>query len=344
MSIYTIFTGGTIGSRKDDTGVIKTANQPYRLLDKYRNQAHQYADEVEFVTDEPYRILSENLTAENILLLIDAVNRALAHHETEGIIITHGTDTLQYTAALLGYVFADVELSIVIVSSNYVLDDVRANGLIHFQCAVDFIRNAGGKGVFVSYCNTGEMCYIHRATRLQSPVLLSDYVSSVMDSWYGRFAEGRFEKNPHYYEAAEQTDNPVFQRFHIRLSDKSNAILRITPYVGMTYPTIREDVKAILHESYHSGTIRISRELEEFARQAKERKIPIFLTGLNHREAEYETVSSYRSYGIIPLPECAVTAQYCKLWLTVSNEKNIPEVMNKSIGGDFINPLQQEIR
>lgn len=341
MNIYTIFTGGTIGSRKDDSGVIKTGDKPYRIIDMYLNKYGTDNNSVNFIIDEPFRILSENMSSENIIMLIKAVNKAIQIDKFNGIIITHGTDTLQYTAAILGYVFAHVNIPIVLVSANYVLDDKRTNGLYNFKYAVDFIKIMQGKGVFVSYKNTNDMAYIHRATRLQNPIMLSDDVSSVMNSWYGRFDGDKYYGNPDYRVVHE--DIKMFDGINVKLSDKSNEILRIIPYVGMTYPDINKEVKVILHESYHSGTIRISDELEEFALEAKKRNIPIFLTGLNSNEAEYETVKLYRSFGIIPLNESSVISQYCKLWLALSNGKDIFEVMKQSVGEDFIPAKQSDI-
>ena len=335
MNIYTIFTGGTIGSKKDDNGVIRTGDMPYSLIDMYLNIYDTDGNDIEFTANEPYRILSENLASENILELIKAINKAMQFSRTDGIIITHGTDTLQYTASILGYVFADTDIPIVLVSGNYVLDDKRTNGLYNFKYAVDFIKMVHGKGVFVSYKNTNDMAYIHRATRLQNVVLLSDDVSSVMNSWYGRFDNDKYYGNPDYKTVPED-NSKMFDRFNVKLLDKSDEILRVMPYVGMTYPVINEKIKVILHESYHSGTIRISKELEEFASEAKKRNIPIFLTGLNSNEAEYETVKLYRSYGIIPLHESSVISQYCKLWLALSNGKDVLEVMRQSVGEDFI--------
>ena len=50
----------------------------------------------------------------------------------DGVIITHGTDTLQYTAAFTGYIMAGAQIPIVLVSANYVLEDVRSNGVDNF--------------------------------------------------------------------------------------------------------------------------------------------------------------------------------------------------------------------
>lgn len=382
MRIGTIFTGGTIGSQVDQNGYIATRQTaPFVLLELYRSQ---FGDTVEFVTREPYRILSENLQASNILALIQCVEECLQTEDLNGLIVTHGTDTLQYTSAILGYMFGNVKIPIVLVSSNYVLEDSRANGLTNFRYAVEFIKYCSGKtdsekllrkesyqqmdnqrkygtGVFVSYCNIGDVPTIHRATRLQPPVPFSDYVSSVGDSWYGRFEKGSYVANSDYktregwssfpemlienresgqtignVDVLHQSSMQVNDSKRIRLSEQAVGILRIIPCVGMVYPELSSDIKAVLHESFHSGTICISEELKFFAERAREQGIPIYLTGLSEHEKSYETVKSYESLGIQPLPGSAVIAQYCKLWLAVSNQIELTAVMNTAIAEDFL--------
>lgn len=333
MKVCIIFTGGTIGSRLDENGKITPkGNSPYTLLEMYRNQ---YNDDIEFVVDQPYCILSENLAAEHIRKLIQSINRAAKNNEMDGIIVTHGTDTLQYSAAILGYIFGNVKLPIVLVSSDFTLSDGRSNGLINFRYALEFIKGKYGKGVFVSYCNKKEEPVIHRGTRIQQHLPLSADVVSVGNSWYGKFEDGRFKKNPEY--VVRNGLSAMFKNTeNIKLNDFSNEIIRIIPYVGMAYPEISEHTKAVLHESFHSGTIAISAGLKEFTDIAHKRNIPIFLTGLLKREALYETVSCYRKAGIQPLCESAPIAQYCKLWLALSNGIELDKIMNISVAEDFI--------
>jgi len=147
----------------------------------------------------PYTILSENLAADHIVTLAQTVNAMLQREDMQGVIVTHGTDTLQYGSAMMGYLFGNAQIPIVVVSSNYVLDDIRANGLINFRYAVDFIKGQYGTGVFVSYCNQGELPTIHRATRLQPLIPYSDYVGSVRNMWYGRFENGHYISNTEYH-------------------------------------------------------------------------------------------------------------------------------------------------
>lgn len=333
MKVCTIFTGGTIGSRVDENGRITTeGNSPYTLLEMYRKQ---YKDEIEFVVEEPYCILSENLAAEHIRKLASCVNRVVKKGGLDGIIITHGTDTLQYSAALLGYIFGAVQLPVLLVSADFALSDARSNGLDNFRYALEFIRGKYGTGVFVSYCNKGDIPVIHRGTRIQQHLPLSADVISVGNSWYGRFEDGMYVSNPDY--AVRDGLPAMFQNTeNIKITDCSDEIIRIIPYVGMSYPEISEHTKAVLHESFHSGTIAISERMLEFVNRARKRHIPVYLTGLSEREAEYETVNCYREAGIQPLCESAPIAQYCKLWLAISNGIEPDKIMHISVAEDFI--------
>ena len=114
-------------------------------------------------------------------------------------------------------------------------------------------------------------------------------------------------------------------------------LIRIIPYPGMSYPILASDTKAVLHESYHSGTIAVNDEFISFAESALEKNIPVYLTGLSDTEAVYASVEKYLKYGITALPECSSISQYCKLWLSICNNLDILSVMQKSYADEFVN-------
>lgn len=323
--IKAIFTGGTIGSKMGSDGKISPENETkYRLLSWYENKS---PDDILFSVDEPYYILSENLSAGEILLLIETVEKAVLENEYDGIVVMHGTDTLQYTAAMLGYVFADSQIPIVLVSSDYPLEDGRANGYDNFYYGIRFIKQAKQGGVFVSYRNAGGKPVIHQATCLLAHTAYSATLDSVAGNIYGSFDEesGQFQPNP-VFEMPVEKKLQLPQR-KLTLSEISDAILRIVPYVGMKYPELNDRIRVILHESYHSGTISVKAELEHFAKEAEKYHIPIYLTGLSKSDAEYETVEQYRKLGVTPLGEVSAIAQYCKLWLGLSNGLSVEEII-----------------
>lgn len=336
MRIGVVFTGGTIGSQIDRNGYIAPHTEAsFLLLDMYRTVYKEKMDseEITFVIKEPYRILSENLQGEQIVRLAEAIKKMQREEDLGGIIITHGTDTLQYTAAMLGYLFGDADIPIVLVSSNYILEDKRANGLANFRYAVEFICGGWGTGVFVSYQNTGEHPVIHRGTRLMAPLLLEDAVYSVKGQSFGWFQGDAFCKNTDYLVCEGLSVLPIGEP--LCLTNQAEGIMWIHPAPGMVYPSLQEGVKVILHESYHSGTIADSEGLRGFAAEAARLGIPFYLTGLAGGEREYETVRMYEELRIIPLAETAVIAQYCKLWLGLSNGLDIRELMQVSVAEDI---------
>ena len=361
MNIHVIFTGGTIGSFVGSNDYISTdKGSPYKLINLYK-KSYANAATINFTTSNPYTILSENLDGDHLSLLIKNVNEALSNKELDGIVVTHGTDTLQYSAAILAYVFNNAKIPIILVSSDFVLEDPRANGLINLHGAIDFIKRKAGTGVFVSYCNKGGLTTIHRGTRLEPPVTLSADVESVKKTSYANFTSGNLNLNPYYKVDPSNIESITelgINSEDVVLTNTCTEVLRIRPYVGMTYPDLDDvleniaqdniideeegkdvfnnSLEAILLESFHSGTIHVTKELEALAKRAAELNIPIYLIGLSNSEKAYETVDDYKKLGIIPLNESSYISQYCKLWLAASNGLNIREVMSKSIAQDWI--------
>lgn len=312
MKILTVFTGGTIGSARRgsaESGVISPDSAcSYALLNMY---ASSHGD-AEFETAFPYAILSENLRAENLNSLCACIS---AHDLTafDGVIVTHGTDTLQYASSFLGFVFANSKTPVVLVSANYPLEDKRSNGFANFAAAVDFIRSGEGVGVFAAYKNNGENPRIHRAQRLLAFDAYSDRLRSVFDEYYGEIIGGKFVKNAAYSddESFSAPARPV------RLCEPSGIIF-IKLYVSMTFPKLSRDVKAVLLEGWHSGTLPTGDDsFARFCKCAEDLKIPVYLTGAQ-RGFFYESKLKFDELGIRVLPPSSPIAAYMRLWLEIS--------------------------
>ena len=199
MRILVVFTGGTIGSTKTDGVISPDKSNSYLLLDLYE----KFDRSVDFVCVEPYTILSENLSGENLCLLYDCIT-ANDFEKYDGVIVTHGTDTLQYTSAFLSYLFGLCKIPIVLVSANYPLADKRSNGFYNFRAAVDFVRAKLGKGVFVAYKNYGENPKIHLASRIIAHNAYDDKIQSVFNEFCGEIINGTFTKNILYGEKEDE--------------------------------------------------------------------------------------------------------------------------------------------
>lgn len=329
MKIFVIFTGGTIGSSKIGEVISPDRSCGYALLDMY----NRIYGGVDFTTAEPYTILSENLCGENLNQLSDCINKCDID-SFDGIIVTHGTDTLQFTSAFLGLVFADFPKPIVVVSANYPLEDKRSNGFVNFLAAVEFIRSGCGSGAFVAYTNSGEAPKIHYAAKLLAHPAYSDEVRSIHDEIYAvhnlsaqlndnnapapdcvqSFAYNLESGNSTVYDLRKQLNLPQNKK----LSSRSG-ILWLKSYVSMTYPKITSDIKAVLLEGYHSGTLNtLNEELKDFCRQAEIRGVPVYLTGAE-KGFYYESKLMFDELKIRVLPPVPPATAYVWLWLNLSN-------------------------
>ncbi len=325
MKILVIFTGGTIGSSLNGEYISTDADKPYKLIHMYEQK---YGAAAEFDTISPYTILSENMNCLIYTRLIECIKDNI-DKGYDGIIVTHGSDTLQYTAAALSYYLGMNTIPVVVVSSNYVLEDERANGLENFRRAVELIGGGHGKGVLVTYANTGEKCKVHRGTRLMPHMPYSDYLTSLGNQYYGSFNEQGFVKNPLYIEETDEL-SPRW-----RLPDKEESgVMLVHPYPGMSYPDISQAARGILLNSYHSGTLcTAALELKAFLEKAADRGIPVFLTGAEPGP-DYESCAAYEQLGIKVLPPMSPIAAYIKLCLCPADD--IVHIMESRISEDIL--------
>ncbi len=330
MKILFIFTGGTIGSSVREGMIATDVRAPFLLLEAYRTA---YGVDFDCETVTPYTALSESNTGETLRALCACVATHL-REGFDGIVITHGTDTLQYTAAALGYAFADAPCPICIVSAAYPITDPRTNGIVNLRGALRFIKEVSKRGVFVPYRNEGESLRVHNATRLLQGMAYTDSVYSVADSFVGSFVEEKpFSPNPTYAQRADEL--PAMGT--VPLSARTDRILCIQPYVGMCYPEIKEGTRYILHGSFHSGTCNTeSEQAKRFFEQACMRGIPVFLTGAM-RGTQYESTDAFSALGVQPLHGIAPIAAYMKLWMwdTLHPEQTATsELLQRSLAGD----------
>ncbi len=311
MKILVIFTGGTIGSTLSDGWISPDADKKYQLIAKFREVSSSQA---EFDSLTPYTILSENLSSRELNLLIDCVRENLSR-DYDGIIVTHGTDTLPFTAAALSLALGGDCLPVVLVSSNYPLEDSRANGLANFAAAVSFIESGVGRGVFVSYKNREERVNFHAGLRLLPHGELTDEVYSVGGP-YAFYENGAVMRNPYFRE------NMIPALGSLSLCE-TPGMLVVTAFPGDAYTYDLSGVRAIVMRPYHSGTLPTSDpSFIHFCEKAKTAEIPVFVTAVPAGEM-YETARLYKEYAVLPLREASTAAVIMQIWAAVSLGKDI---------------------
>lgn len=318
MKILIIFTGGTIGSLAND-GVVCPSGQSKRMLvDSFDNKHNIIFDET-----EPYFALSENNTGENLTSLINCVIDNI-DKDYDGIIVAHGTDTIQYSASALSFALGANTIPVVIVSANYNLADKRSNGADNFAGAVDFVESRQGRGVFVSYKNSDGRVYIHRGSRLLAHNEFSDDLFSVKNQYFGIIDNGRFVKNENYKAVKDEIE--PFGRVEL---GSHSCIKVVNSRVGEAFDYDKN--KIYLVKSYHSGTLPTADE--NFINFAKSNNV--FLNGFD-KNTVYESAVIYDELGLNILPVTSFISSYIKLWLAQSKNLDLKSIILQSLGEDIV--------
>jgi L-asparaginase len=283
MKIAVIFTGGTIGSTVKDGVANVDENAKYSLLCPFSTDP-----DIEFLISSPYSVLSENLSASEINLLQEEIEIFL-EKGCDGIIVTHGTDTLQYAAVAAELSFCDAPIPIVFVSANFPLENPKTNGFSNFKAALEWIKAKKAGGVFVSFCNEGE-----KSTKIHIPTSLL------------RYREG----DSNLFSLPSSAPKKKIGKVEY-LPDSGILCIEARPGDGFFYSL--EGVKAILFSPYHSSTLPTSRAAFcDFCHRAKKEGIALFVASF-FNEVLYESTIPYAELGICPLPEPYISA-YMKIW------------------------------
>ncbi len=139
-------TGGTIASRIDyRTGAVHPAVSSSDL--------HSLVPELSAVARvEPeimFDVFSENMTPEHWTKLARRIERAV-RDGADGVVVTHGTDTMGYTAAALSFALAGVPVPVIIVGAQRSPDRPSSDGPLNLAAAVSVAGGAGFAGVYVA--------------------------------------------------------------------------------------------------------------------------------------------------------------------------------------------------
>ena len=136
-------TGGTIACKPTDRGLAPalSAGEMLQFIDKP-------AFDVEAI--DLLNIDSSNMQPEEWLVIAREIREFAKSREFDGIVLTHGTDTLAYTASALTFLLMDVDIPVVLTGSQYPIiqpdSDARDN-LADAITAAQFLD----KGVYVCF-------------------------------------------------------------------------------------------------------------------------------------------------------------------------------------------------
>jgi L-asparaginase len=343
-NILVVFTGGTIGSTATEGSIDTVSSAPFKLLELFQQHDKNH-QQIHFEAIQPLQILSENLAPCVWQILIAAIE-AEQPEQYDGIIITHGTDTLAYTAAALSFYFNAIKIPLLLVASDYPLDNPKANGLDNFSCAVEFIRQQLQSGVFVPYRNQQHPIQVHKGSRLTCSLQLSGDFFSVQRKSFMQYEEQAFWLLNPPVKSMRGDNNTFMGEITPLKACFSERILMIKPYPGLDYSHFNlENVDAVLHDLYHSGTACASTQwgenysLLEFIKRCTVQNIKVYLAPSIKSTDAYQSTRALIGQGAEMIWSMSIEAAYVKLMLAYGNftdEQQIMAFLDEDIAGEHV--------
>jgi|Deesub1362B_J571_1020462.scaffolds.fasta_scaffold00047_82 glutamyl-tRNA(Gln) amidotransferase subunit D len=161
--IKIISTGGTIASKVDyKTGAVTSQFSAEEIVSEVPELAELCNIDAELL----YNILSENMKPAYWIELARGVYKTLKKGY-DGVIVTHGTDTMSYTASALAFMLSTPK-PVVFVGAQRSSDRPSSDAAMNLICAAQAATADLGEVAVVMHATTNDdFCYIHRGVKVR---------------------------------------------------------------------------------------------------------------------------------------------------------------------------------
>lgn len=249
--ILIITTGGTIAC-SDSEGGLSPKNGGKMLTENVTTNGLK----IEFL--DLFSIDSTDLTPAHLEKLIGAVNSAA---DFDGIVILHGTDTLEYTAAVLSLT-ARRDIPVILTGSMIPMENAGSDAQKNLSDALTAACDERLKGAYAVFC--GRIIPAHLAVKRSNSIdAFRDFSGTV----FGEIADGIVKIYGNY-------DPPPLMEFPKNYTPV--AICRLTPFTRAS-ELDADRCCGLVIESFGAGGLPEHPEILAAVKKAAE-KVPVILT------------------------------------------------------------------
>jgi len=330
--ILLLSTGGTIASRIDyRTGSVTPALTAQELNASVPELAEIANIDAEVLFSE----YSENITPDHWIKIAQKLD-SLAKSDYSGILVAHGTDTMQYTAAFLSFALAGFPKPIVLVGSQRSSDRPSSDAALNLIGAAKFIVKSNVNGVYVAMHNSenDDDIACHLGTRVRKNHTSKRNAFETIGNKPAFVISQDIKQNftESYFKQKEYTPKIAV--------DTKAALIKYHPgYDPKLFEHILEQkYKAVIFEG--TGLGHVGRSMYDIIKEAKLHDVFLGMTSQcldgQVNMAIYESGRDLMHFGVIPLsnmiPEVALVKA---MWALGVDPKNIGNIMLKNIASEF---------
>ena len=335
-----ISTGGTIASRIDyRTGGVHPALTASELYESVPELEDYAVIDPEVIFSE----FSENLSSYHWTTIATKIAETIHEGKYAGVVITHGTDTMHYTASALSFALRNPPIPIVLVGAQRSSDRPSSDAALNLIGATAFAANLQKGGVFVAMhrSTSDDVIACHMGTRVRkNHTSKRDAFQSVDVSPVALFSNGKIQTSPILH-------TPPSGNFE--LHPKFDEKVMLLKYFPGFSPHIIDDAvsrgyKAIILEG--TGLGHVGRHCFESVANATKAGTAVFMTSQcvwgRVRMTVYDTGRDLLSFGVIPLSDMlSETALVKAMWALPNTESSeeLKSTMQRNLANEMTNSI-----
>ncbi len=162
--IEMIVTGGTISSSLDvKTGAVKWLTKPAQLFKSYP----EIFEKADIKLENPFMRASENMDSRDWIKIAKLTAKALNNDNVKGVIISHGTDFLHYTASALSFMLQGLNKPVILTYSQRSTDRGSSDARLNLLCSAQAALSDIAEVMLVGHASMNDdFCYALRGTNV----------------------------------------------------------------------------------------------------------------------------------------------------------------------------------
>ncbi|MGC9132610.1 MAG: Glu-tRNA(Gln) amidotransferase subunit GatD [Candidatus Micrarchaeia archaeon] len=337
-NIGLFYTGGTIGSKIDYvSGGVHMLLQPEELF----YEVPELSDIANFEVKNLFQIASEDMNYKHWQKIAKEVADSL-NKGVEGIVITHGTDTMHFTSAALSFMLQNLYKPVILTGAQRSSDRGSSDAFMNLICSAYAAKSDFGEvGVCMHASSNDDFCFLHRGTKVRKMhTSARDAFKSINSKEIAKiFQNGKIEFISQYRK--RKNDEKV--KAEIGFEEKV-ALLKAYPNSDPSIISFFVDkgYKGIVIEGTGLGHVPTNTEFSWIPeiKNAVEKGVYVIITS----QCLYGRVNSYvyrnlrilSSAGAIHCEDMLPEVAYIKLaWLLGNKKENIKELIKKNIVGEI---------
>jgi len=163
-TVSILSTGGTIASKVDyHTGGVNASFTAQDLLESMP----EIGDLANIMTESVLNVMSEDMNPKLWITVAEAVAKAL-NGGSDGVVVTHGTDTMHYSTAALSFMLRNLGKPVVFTGAQRSTDRGSADSFLNLISSVAFAKSdAAGVYLVMHGSMADSFCFAHIGTKVR---------------------------------------------------------------------------------------------------------------------------------------------------------------------------------